>query len=177
MNLAVTGTGGGGTGGASLSFWNGPQANPNGLVQGGSGTWRNDPTLTNWTNAAANQALPWSGAYAVFTASPGTVTVDATNGPVSITGAQFATDGYLVTGGGITLAGSAGQTQIRVGDGTAAGADMVARVYSVIGGLAGLEKIDLGTLILGSGHTYAGGTTIAAGVIQIDTASALGTGR
>ncbi len=173
---ANTGGGSGNTGGASLAFWNGSQANPNGLVQGGSGTWRNDPTLTNWTNATANQALPWSGAYAVFTASPGTVTVDAANGPVAITGAQFATDGYLVTGGGITLAGPSGQTQIRVGDGTAAGANMVARVYSAIGGLAGLEKVDLGTLILGPGNTYAGGTTIAAGVIQIDSASALGTG-
>ncbi len=58
------------TGGASLAFWNGSQANPNGLVQGGSGTWRNDPTLTNWTNANANQALPGPAPYAVFTASP-----------------------------------------------------------------------------------------------------------
>ncbi len=173
VNLAVTGTN---TGGGSLTFWNGQQTNPNGVVQGGSGTWRNDPTLTNWTDAAANQALPWSGTYAVFAAKSGTVTVDPANGPVSITGAQFATDGYLVTGGDITLAGPSGQTQIRVGDGTAAGADMVARVYSTLGGLAGLEKVDLGTLILGPGNTYAGGTTIAAGVIQIDAASALGTG-
>jgi autotransporter-associated beta strand protein len=160
-------TGGGNTGGGSLAFWNGSQVAANGVVSGGSGTWRNDPALTNWTDAAARQAQPWNGTYAVFTANAGTVTVDAANGPVSVTGAQFATDGYLVTGGGITLAGTSGQTQIRVGDGTAAGAAMVARVYSPLGGLAGLEKVDRGTLILGGDNTYTGGTTVTSGTLQI----------
>ncbi|SFG86832.1 autotransporter-associated beta strand repeat-containing protein [Methylobacterium gossipiicola] len=150
----------------SLLYWNGATTTPDGTVHGGSGTWDGGAT-TNWTTAQANQARAWDGRYAVFAGAPGTVTVAAAEKPVAVTGVQFMVDGYTVTGAGLTLASPGGRTQIRVGDGTAAGAGSVARVFAPLGGTTGLEKTDLGTLILGGANTYTGGTLVSSGTLQV----------
>ncbi|MGX5776916.1 autotransporter-associated beta strand repeat-containing protein [Methylorubrum zatmanii] len=150
-----------------ILYWNGTATSADGTVHGGSGTWSNDPARTNWTTTPANQARAWNGSFAVFGTTGGSVAVDPANGPVAVTGAQFMVDGYAVTGGGITLAAPSGRTQIRVGDGTPAGGAYVARVFAPLGGTTGLEKTDLGTLILGGANTYTGGTLISGGTLQI----------
>ncbi|EQD78793.1 outermembrane transporter [mine drainage metagenome] len=106
---------------------------------------------------------------------PGTVTVDDSVGAVTITGMQFASSGYTLTGGTLTLDGNGGAAPIiRVGDGNSASASWTATIDNVLAGSAGLDKTDYGTLILGGGNTYAGGTTISGGMLQIGSDASLG---
>ncbi|UHC20226.1 autotransporter-associated beta strand repeat-containing protein (plasmid) [Methylobacterium currus] len=167
VNLAVLASG------ESL-YWNGSTTSADGTVHGGSGTWTNDWTRTNWTDGSASQSRSWNSSFPVFAGTGGTVTIDPANGPVSVTGTQFMVDGYTVTGGGLVLGSPTGRTQVRVGDGTAAGTAMVARVFAPISGLTGLEKTDLGTLILGGDNTYTGGTVVSAGTLQIGAGGTTG---
>ncbi|HEX7848794.1 MAG TPA: autotransporter-associated beta strand repeat-containing protein [Sphingomonas sp.] len=150
----------------SFAFWNGAHTTPNNLVNGGAGSW--SATGTNWTNAAGSA----SGAYdpaamLIFQGTPGTVTVSAGGGALDVNGGmQFFVNGYKVVGDALNLTAAA--TPIRVGDGTTAGAGMTATVSSVITGSGGLDKTDLGTLVLSGFNTYAGDTTISAGTLKFD---------
>ncbi|WP_407051591.1 autotransporter-associated beta strand repeat-containing protein [Methyloraptor flagellatus] len=157
---------------APILAWNGSQTVANGSVVGGSGTW-SASAATNWTNPAGDTALSWNGGFAVFQATGGTVTVDNGAGQVSVTGLQFADTGYVVTGGAIALAGT-GTATIRVGDGTTAGASKVATIQSALIGAAGIEKTDLGTLILAGSNTYTGGTTVSAGTLRVGDGATAG---
>ena len=147
----------------TILFWNGTTSVPTGTVQGGSGSWGG--ATTNWTNASGTRAYAWNGVFAVFQGASGIATVDATG--VSVTGLQFAVDGYRLTGGAVTLNGADGSTTVRVGDGTATGAGFTAVIDSSLIGDSRLVKNDLGTLVLTGGNSYSGGTTIAAGTLQI----------
>jgi len=151
----------------SMLYWNGSQTAPDNTIHGGDGSWTSSSTETNWTTAPANQSRAWNSSFAVFSGAKGTVTIDDIAGAVSVTGAQFMVDGYEVTGDALTLAATSGQTQIRVGDGAGDGASYIATIGAVIGGSTGLEKTDLGTLILTATNTYTGGTTITQGRLQI----------
>ncbi|WP_206522855.1 autotransporter-associated beta strand repeat-containing protein, partial [Mesorhizobium sp. M7A.F.Ca.US.006.01.1.1] len=150
----------------SSSFWNGAQTTANNMVNGGTGTW--SAAGTNWTNAGGSASGVYDpAAMLIFQGTPGTVTVSAGGGPLDVNGGmQFFVDGYKVTGDALNLTAAA--TPIRVGDGTAAGAGMTATVSSVITGSGGLDKTDLGTLILSGFNTYTGGTTISAGTLKLD---------
>ena len=95
---------------------------------------------------------PWANAsFAIFEAAPGTVTVDNSLGQVVASGMQFAVGGWHT---GSRWAGHAGRDGSRVGcdacnrvgDGTAAGAGMMATIGSVLQGSTQLVKDDLGTL-------------------------------
>ena len=110
--------------------------------------------------------------FAIFQGAPGTVTVNNTPGNVSVTGMQFAADGYLVQGDPITLA--AAQAIIRVGDGSTAGAQYVATISAPLTGTARLEKTDAGTLVLTGANTYSGGTLVSGGTLQGNTTSLQG---
>ncbi len=150
-----------------LMFWDGDGHGANGLIDGGDGTW----TLTspNWTDEngwAQGPMTPVPG-FAVFAGTDGTVVVDESAGALSVTGMQFAADGYMLIGDGLNIVGAGGDAVIRVGDGTAAGADMTATIAPDLSGLSRLVKDDLGTLILAGTNGYAGGTLIAAGTLQI----------
>jgi outer membrane autotransporter protein len=147
----------------TMLFWDGSQTVANGAVNGGSGTW--NAASTNWTIAdgSANQA--WSGVMAIFQGTSGTVTVDTAGGPIAATGIQFASNGWTVSGGSVTLTGAAA---IRVGDGSAAGSGYSATIGSVLTGSGSLSKTDLGTLILTGANTYAGGTTVAGGRLVVN---------
>ena len=50
-------------------------------------------------------------------------------------------------------------------------------ITSAVGGSGALSKLGSGTLILGADNTYAGGTTISAGTLQLGSGAGLGHGR
>jgi autotransporter-associated beta strand protein len=126
-----------------------PGAGGNGSWADGSGSWD--------TAKKAN-----------FAGTAGTVTVGtvtASNGLV------FATSGYTLTGGTISLAGaSSGLNTITTGtDGT-----VTTTIDSAIAGSAGLMKMGGGTLVLGGANTFTGGLTLSSGTLQITSDSNLG---
>jgi T5SS/PEP-CTERM-associated repeat protein/autotransporter-associated beta strand protein len=161
VNLAVSAIGTG------ILYWNGSQTTANGTIQGGTGTWSSDPAHTNWTDAAASGSRPYQSTFAVFGGSAGTVTVDGAKGPLAVAGMQFLTDGYALSGDAITLNDPSGLTQVRVGDGTAAGAGVTAQIASALTGQGGLVKTDLGTLVLSGANTYAGDTQVKGGTLSL----------
>lgn len=154
------------TNGLAVNFWDGNGARGDGQVQGGDGVWQDATGNDNWTLPDGSVNAPYQdSSFAIFGAAAGTVTVDASLGAINSGGMQFATDGYRVEGDDIGLTGSA--PVIRVGDGTTAGAGMTATIASVLTGSTGLTKSDLGTLVLAGDNTYAGGTTITDGTLQL----------
>ncbi len=162
------------TAGLTLNFWDGSSGIPhNDVVDGGNGVWQGAAGNANWTSStgAVNAAYA-GGAFAVFAGNAGTVDVDASLGGITANGLQFATDGYLIRGDGLTLGGT--DAVVRVGDGTTAGAGMTATVASVLDGAARLVKADAGTLVLAGDNTYAGGTLIASGTLQLGNGGTTG---
>lgn len=161
--------------GLTLRFWDGTggengELKNNGVINGGDGIWQSSQGNDNWTTdestpEGALNAPFTDAAFAVFQGEAGNVTVDNSKGDVIISGAQFATDGYRVGGEAITT--DTANTLIRVGDGTIDGVNYTATIDSVIRGTGGLNKGDLGTLILTGNNTYSGGTTITSGTLQV----------
>ena len=161
--------------GLTLRFWDGTggdngELKNNGVINGGDGIWQSSQGNDNWTTdestpEGALNAPFTDAAFAVFQGEAGNVTVDNSKGDVIISGAQFATDGYRVGGEAITT--DTANTLIRVGDGTVDGIGYTATIDSVIRGTGGLNKGDLGTLILTGNNTYGGGTTITSGTLQV----------
>ncbi|MFC6747516.1 autotransporter-associated beta strand repeat-containing protein [Methylobacterium persicinum] len=154
------------SGSPAIAFWNGANLSPTQTVKGGSGTWSSDANHTNWVNDSGTISRPAPGGFSVFQGEAGTITVDASAGAVGATGLQFATNGYVVQGDAITLPGS-GSMPVRVGDGSPAGAAMTATIAADLTGRTGLEKTDLGTLILTGAKSYTGVTTVTAGTLQL----------
>ncbi|TIS51156.1 autotransporter outer membrane beta-barrel domain-containing protein [Mesorhizobium sp.] len=162
------------TAGLPLSFWDGA-AGPkfNSAVNGGDGIWQNSAGNDNWTDSTGVVNAPYTnGAFAIFSGTPGTVTVDNSLGQVTASGLQFATDGYLIEGGAINLVGP--QSIVRVGDGTAPGAGYVTTIESALAGNTQLAKTDLGTLVLTGTNTYTGGTAVNGGTLQVSADTNLG---
>src|SRR5262249_25056368 len=120
-----------------LTFWDG--ANPalfnNGVVNGGTGTWLQASGITSWTSSTGSPNGQWVGGFATFEGTPGTVTVDDSAGPVTFSGAQFAVNGYTITGAPLTT--TTADTILDVGDLTPAGAGMTATISAVIQGSGG----------------------------------------
>jgi autotransporter-associated beta strand protein len=159
---------------ATLAFWDGDAlANrENGLIEGGAGTW--NLTNSNWTDAdgAMNGAMAPAPGFAVFQGAGGVVTIDNGAGRVGATGLQFASNGYALKGGALELSGA--QATIRVGDGSAAGANTSATIAASLTGGATLVKADLGTLFLTGTNSYTGGTVVQAGILVGDAGSIRG---
>lgn len=158
------------TGGLTLRYWDGAaMANKNNdTIDGGSGIWQNVAGNDNWTEDTGAANAPFQdAAFAVFMGASGTVTVDNGLGSVNAAGMQFVTDGYVIDGGGINLAG-APSSVIRVGDGTTGGAGITATIASVLGGATQLVKSDLGTLVLTGNNTYTGGTAVKGGTLLVN---------
>ncbi|QQO34452.1 autotransporter outer membrane beta-barrel domain-containing protein [Bradyrhizobium diazoefficiens] len=161
--------------GLTLNYWDGA-AGPkfDNVINGGNGVWQNSAGNDNWTNDTGAINAPFTNAaFAIFSAAPGTVTVDNSLGQVMASGMQFASNGYHIVGGEIALAGTPTST-IRVGDGTAAGASFVATIDSVLSGNTQLVKTDLGTLVLNGVNTYTGGTSVNGGTLSISSDANLG---
>ena len=162
----------------TIQFWNGVTTSPTGTIVGGAGTWTAGPP-TNWTDSAGATSRAWSGVFAVFqppseSTSGSAVTVDGGAGSVTTTGMQFIGTGWTVTGDPIALNGAGGQTTIRVGDGTTAGAAYSATIGSALTGATnGLVKTDIGTLTLAGVNSYAGATIVNAGTLALGPENAL----
>ena len=160
--------------GMTLTFWDGdlgPKGNH--IVDGGNGTWRVSASDNNWTNLDGFPNAPYqNGSFAVFAGAAGTVTVDNSTGQVVSGGMQFMTNGYVIQGGAITMAD--GSNIIRVGDGTRLGTDFVATIASELTGNGGIDKHDVGTLVLTGTNSYTGGTTITSGTLQLGNGGASG---
>lgn len=136
---------------------------------GGDGVWTSAATATSWTKPDGSDAGAWEENFAIFRGAPGRVTVDNSDGPVAFTGAQFAADGFVVSGGTLTLNNPDGA--IRVGNGSAEGAAWTARIESAITGTGGFQKTDLGTLVLAGDNAYTGPTTVAYGALLLDNSN------
>jgi fibronectin-binding autotransporter adhesin len=142
------------------------------IWQGGSGTWNANVTGSGFSNASGSLAGGWRPGFAVFGGSPGTVTVDSSAGAVVVTGVQFATSGYVVTGSELTT--QTYNSPFRVGDGTAAGSNFSATVSAAVTGAGGIEKLDLGRLVLTGTNSYLSGTTVTGGVLEVSRDANLG---
>lgn len=142
--------------------------------QGGSGTWSIDDE--HWTDVSRSLNLSYTSdpGFVVFQGPGGTVRVNASRGPIGVTGMQFAGSGYVVEGDPIVLQGNNGETMIRVGDGTRAGAVFNATITAPIQGESALVKSDHGTLTLLGNNSYAGGTRVDAGTLIGNTRSIRG---
>ena len=155
---------------AANRYWD-----PNGVVPGGGGSGSWNQTDIFWSDSGDGV----SGSYSIwdntsldrsiFAGIAGTVTVGS---PVTIGGAAFNVDGYVITGGELTLGQSA--STILVGDGTVGGAAVVATINSVLSGNAQLVKTDAGILVLKGTNSYSGGTLIEGGTVRISSDSNLG---
>ncbi|EEB6817236.1 transporter [Salmonella enterica] len=168
--------------GYTMRFWDGfggagGSLKNNDVIDGGNGLWQNSNGNDNWTTDQTSPEgafnTPFSdGDFAVFGGESGNVTVDNSLGAVTISGAQFMTNGYVINDGVITT--NTADTIIRVGDGTVRGAGYTATINSQIVGSGGLNKTDLGTLVLNGDNTYQRGTTISDGVLQVSGDTNLG---
>ena len=127
----------------------------------GSGVWG---TSSQWSNTSGSgYTLAWTASNsAVFEVSPGTVTVSGNQVASSL---QFTTDGYLLTGGSVTLTAAGGSIT------TGSGVDTIA---SVVQGTDGFNKYGTGALVFTGANTYSGGTTINAGTLQVGNGGAGG---
>ncbi|WP_161554779.1 autotransporter-associated beta strand repeat-containing protein [Ereboglobus luteus] len=159
-----------------FTYWDGGTGTnwSNGKIDGGSGTWfassgsavylpwtRNDSGVPNgeWLDAG----------FAIFKGTAGTVTVDNTSGSgtIAFSGAQFRTDGYLLTGGTLTTGGTAAvvlNTDLNVS----------ATIATQITGTHNVNKDGTGTLVLSGSNTHTGTTGVLAGTLVMANEHALG---
>ena len=158
--------------GTTLNFWNANGLADAARLGGGSGAW--SLAAQNWTDAegsvtASMQPVP---GFAIFGGDAGTVMVDDIDGPVSASGLQFASTGYVLDGDPLHLVSSSGETPvIRVGDGSAAEAGYVATIHAPLSGSDGFVKQGLGVLILG------GDSAAHSGVARAEAGTLLVNGR
>jgi len=142
----------------TIQFWDGSDAEGDGTIDGGSGSW--NLTDTNWTDANGEFNAGWNENFAVFAgAAGGTVTVDDA---ITFSGLQFATDGYTLAAGTGALTVTEADTAVRVDTG------VTATVSAAIGGDGGINKLDEGTLILEGANTYTGDTTVDGGLLVVN---------
>jgi autotransporter-associated beta strand protein len=146
--------------------WDGGTAdlagNGDGLSAGGSGTW--NTVLKNW-DPGASPFVAWDNSAndgAVFGGTAGTVTLGT---GITVGGLRFDVANYILTGQTLTfgIAGSilnSGTTTINT---------------PLAGGpAASISKYGNGTLIFGGNNTYQGSTTVHAGTLRFNAASAIG---
>ena len=159
VNLLITAPG------ALVQYWDGPDMAGNGKIDGGSGSWT--ATNTNWTSAAPSTInSSWAGGVAVFTGTAGTVTVTGTQ---AFQGLQFATSGYVLTGG--TLSASTGAF-IATNGGTTTISSIITGADT---GIGALSKQGAGNLALNGANSFAG-LNIVAGSVTLGSNTAGGTG-
>jgi autotransporter-associated beta strand protein len=163
--------------GIDLNIWNADGLASPTQMGGGSGVW--SQANANWTDATGSITGVRSpaDAFVIFGGNAGTVTVDGAGGtqPVTAQGIQFVSDGYHLHGDplGMVAPSAGAYSEIRVGDGSAAGAGWTATIDNVIAG-NGLQKTGDGTLVLNGANTYTQGTQLVAGTLSVSSDANLG---
>ncbi|NLS97836.1 MAG: cadherin-like domain-containing protein, partial [Planctomycetaceae bacterium] len=151
---------------AELLYWDpdGISANNDldtGAGLGGSGQWM---SAGCWYDPATGARATWdnaAGQTAVFAGTAGTATLASA---ASVDRIEFLTAGYSISGGSITLTGP----KLTAADGTST-------IVSPLAGSVGLTKLGDGTLVLSGSNTYAGGTIVSDGTLQIGAGGTKGT--
>lgn len=152
--------------GLTLSFWDGSVATEhnNGAIDDGDGAWNADND--NWTASDGALNGRWDdGTFAVFGGTASNVEVV---GEQAVVGMQFMSGYTLDTGANGALRIDGAESVIRV-DPT-----VTATIAAPIVGAGGLVKTDTGTLVLSGTNTYAGGTRIDRGTLQVASNAHLG---
>jgi fibronectin-binding autotransporter adhesin len=153
----------------TLSEWDANGLAGPGSMGGGSGTW--SLFSNSWSDTTGQFVGPMTPqpGFAIFGGASGTVTVDDSNGNVGVTGMQFVSDGYHLTGDAINLVGQSGAAPVlRVSSGDTAIID------NVLDGVDGLNKTDGGTLVLNGSNIYTGTTTLSGGYLSVSSDANLG---
>ncbi|TPW32415.1 autotransporter domain-containing protein [Martelella alba] len=160
--------------GPDMLYWNADSRGS--TLVGGDGIW--NMSNDNWTDDPPGSYSSWaSGAVAVFAGTTaGTVQIDAGANPVSVSGLQFATDGYIIDGDSLTLTPQSGASyvEIAVNQPNAPAGSISATINSVLAGTAGIYKTGSGQLTLTGQNEYVGGTFISAGILAVEQDSNLG---
>ncbi|WP_312427749.1 autotransporter domain-containing protein [Achromobacter sp.] len=147
----------------STHYWDGANTVADGTIAGGSGTWTANGTNWTTTDGTTNYQLDQTYVRPVFGGTAGTVTVDGSQGAIAVTGMQFSTDGYRVTGDDIGLAAASSAIEVD--------ANATAIIDSKLTGTGALAKTGNGMLILNGVNTYSGGTSVSAGTLEIGDAA------
>lgn len=159
---------------ASDFYWDADSINAtnnvNGTGLGGNGTW--DTATVNWWPVPAGDDVAYGNGVddrAIFigpVGSPAPSSVNVASG-IQSNRLTFLRSGYTLTGGDLTLTGTAPSIAVNYGES--------AVINSQINGTAGLLKTGGGTVKLtNSLNSYTGNTTISGGTVIINNASALG---
>ena len=136
-------------------------------VQDGAGTW--DGVATNWWNGTAN--TNWTGSNpdtAIFGATNGAAGTVTVSGTQTVAGITFNTPGsgvYTISGGTLELTNN-----------PTLAVNAAATIASTIDGSASLTKSGSAPLTLTAANTFAGGTTISAGLLILSNDTAMGSG-
>jgi len=140
---------------------------PNGTAVnwGGTATW--NTTSPFWSPNGDGVSGPyssWNNATldnAIFGGTSGTVTLGA---PITVHNITFASNGYTLTGGTLTLDGVT--PTIDSGNGA-----VTQTISSVIHSTSGLTKAGTGTLVLNGSNTFNGGIDINGGALTLNAAN------
>ncbi|MDQ2151764.1 autotransporter domain-containing protein [Alcaligenaceae bacterium C4P045] len=153
---------------STTNLWNGNGLASASRAGGGNGTWT--AASANWNSPTNAAGALSAGGYAIFTGATGLVTVDGRDGPVRVSGIQFASDRYRLQGAPITLVGNGGNPPaIVVGDGTYAAGRFVDTIDNALQGTDGFVKTGVGSVILnGDSSGLTGPILIADGALEIN---------
>jgi len=152
----------------ATQYWNGSQTVADHTIHGGTATWNNVPTNTDWTNASGSVTAPWENGFAIFDGTAGTVTLGDN---IRFFGMQFVTSGYMIVAPGNQVLIGSPTSIFQVGPGATA-----TIAAPIVDGSSPTEivKDDGGTLILTGTNTYTDGTVIGQGTLQIGNGGATG---
>jgi fibronectin-binding autotransporter adhesin len=154
----------------TLNAWDANGLASSNAMGGGSGTW--SVTSNTWADTTGQFMGPMAPqpAFAIFGGASGTVTVDDSGGTVDVTGMQFFSDGYHLTGDTIVLAGGGPTVPpiIRVSAGATAVID------NLLVSIDGIEKTDAGTLVLTAQNPFTGNVVLAGGELSVSSDGNLG---
>jgi len=159
-----------------VAWWDGTNPANDNNVDGGNGTWKAFASGSdNWTTLTGSINAPWQQyTYAHFTASSGIVTVDDSNGMVTLGGAEFSntigTTGYLITGGTIALGGLNNSNVTLDVTAKAIGTTTIASVLTNgqiarQGAIVPVGLIKAGALALTAANIYTGTTAVQQGTL------------
>lgn len=152
---------------ATQQYWDGANTTPNGVVDGGTGTW--NATATNWTNSGGNVNNAWAGTLgAVFAGTAGNVTI-ADGFTATAKGFAFDVGGYTLSAEGSGKVNISGNTEFS----TTTGDTTI--TASITGSNGNLVKSGNGTLVLTGDNSYANGTTVREGTLTLRDGGAITT--